>query len=140
MFRYGILPHLPLHSGTMGSMTVTWQESVEWELATAREAHIANLEGRSRVSARRAAGIVIKEYFRRCGIPVQSDNFLHLIKDFSEYPGLPDNMHLIARHLYQRVDENYSLPERINLVMEAEVLIQYLKHQIENLDREKENI
>jgi len=118
-------------------MTASWQENAERELSSAREALKANLEGRSRVSARRAAGCAVKEYFRRCGVGEPINNYYHLLLSFSEYPGLPDDIRSIARHLCQRVDENYSLPDQVNLVTETELLVHYLAKQIKQLNNQK---
>lgn len=114
-------------------MSATWQEIAELELSSAHEALKANLEGRSRVSTRRAAGCAIKEFFRQAGVGDHTNNYYHLLLQFSEYPGLPDDIRTIARHLCQRVDEKYSLPDRVNLITETELLIQYLAKQIEQL-------
>lgn len=111
-------------------MSVTWQDIVEHEMLSAREAQQANHDGRSRVSARRAAGYAVKEYFRLCDPSESTDNIYHLLHRFSEYPGLPDDILTIARHLCQRVDENHSLPGEINLISETELLISYLSRQI----------
>jgi hypothetical protein len=121
----------------MEVMSATWQEIAERELSFAREARQANLDGRSRVSARRAAGYAVKEYFRQCGIGDATNNFYHLLLHFSEYPDLPDDIRTIARHLCQRVDENYPLPDQVNLVTETELLVRYLAQQIELLDNQR---
>ncbi len=116
-------------------MSETWQEKAERELTSARDALQAGLGGRSRVSARRAAGVALNEYYRQQGIKDPSDNYYHLLLRFSEYPALPDNIRTIARHLCQRVDENYSLPDDINLVKEAEQLIQYFTEQMNMINK-----
>lgn len=120
-------------------MSTAWQEIVERELSSAREALEANLIGRSRVSARRAAGCAVEEFFTQSCVGDNKDNYYHLLLRFSEYPGLPEGIRTIAKHLCQRVDDNHSLPDQINLVTEAELLVQYLAKEIEQLNNQRSN-
>lgn len=119
------------------SMTTTWQDAAKQELALAREAREANLEGRARVSARRASGIAVREYLRLYENAGFTGNYYQLLLHFSELPGLPNDIRTISTHLWRRVDENYSLPGTINLVTEAEELIQFLTEKINKLNDQR---
>jgi hypothetical protein len=113
-------------------MQSNWQDEANRELLAAQKAAEENLAGRSRVSARRAAGRAVREYFSVPGNQELSNNYYVLLKQFTTQPGVSNDMRMIALHLCQRVNEDYSMPDHIDLVAEARSLIQYIADQIEN--------
>jgi hypothetical protein len=112
-------------------MPSKWQDDVQFELQAAKTAARENMEGRSRVSARRAAGRCVLEYFNLTGDGPDTSNFYELIQAFAREPDLPDDIRVIAGHLCQRVDRDHTLPGHIDLITEAKQLVQYLSIQIE---------
>jgi HEPN domain-containing protein len=112
-------------------MSANWHEEAELELIKAREALKAGFKGRSRVSARRAAGLAVREYYRHQSAEVPPENLYKILLRFSEHPALPNNIRLVSKHLCQRVDQSYSLPDNVDLVTDAEQLIQYLAEQLD---------
>jgi hypothetical protein len=113
-------------------MRTTWQDEVFLELQAARKAARENLLGRSRVSARRAAGRAVKEYYSRIGNKEIGINFYDLLVEFAREPDLPDDMHTIAQHLCQRVDQDHMLPGNVDLLIEAESLFQFIRDKIDH--------
>jgi hypothetical protein len=115
-------------------MPTNWQDEVLLELQAARKAASENLMGRSRVSARRASGRAVKEYFNELGKKKLTLNFYDLLVEFTREPDLPDDIRTIAHHLCQRVDQDHMLSGNIDLLFEAERLFQFINDKI---DRQK---
>ncbi len=113
-------------------MTPTWQDEVLLELQAARKAVGENLIGRSRVCARRAAGLAAREYYRRLSNKKRSPNFHDLIVEFAREPDLPVEIRTITQHLVQRVEPDHSLPVHINLIADAETLFRYIRDIIDH--------
>jgi hypothetical protein len=113
-------------------MDATWQSEVILELQAARKAARDNLAGRSRVSARRAAGRAVKEYFSQLGKKQNTSNFYDLLVEFAREPVIPDDIRTIAEHLVQRVDKDHRLPMHVDLAVEAEYLFQYIRDFIDH--------
>lgn len=115
-------------------MPTTWQDEVALEIQAARKAARENLYGRSRVSARRAAGRAVKEYYSRIGNKEIGINFYDLLVEFAREPDLPDDMRTITQHLCQRVDQDHMLPGNIDLLIDAEKLFQFIRDKIDHLN------
>lgn len=113
-------------------MTTTWQNEVILELQASRKAARDNLAGRSRVSARRAAGLAVREYFIQLGKEQPALNFYDLLVEFSREPNLPDDIRTVAQHLVQRVDKDHRLPMDVDLAADAEYLIQFIRNYIDH--------
>lgn len=99
-----------------------WQVDFERELEGARAARQAGNEGRARVCARRAAGIVVGEFLRRRGIAVENLNAYQRLSALGEASNLPPRVTEIARHLTLRLAPDYRLPVEADLVAEAQEL------------------
>jgi hypothetical protein len=112
-------------------MPTNWQDEVTFELQAARKAARENLVGRSRVSARRASGRAIKEYYSQACNRELDLNFYDLLVVFAREPDLPDDIRTIAQHLCQRVDQDHMLPGNIDLLIEAERLFQFIRDKID---------
>jgi hypothetical protein len=78
------------------------------------------------VCARRAAGIAIREYFSRKGETVTSTNAMDLLGILSQDPSISHDLRQIIEHLVMRVDENFKLPEDIDLLADAQRLCSLL--------------
>jgi hypothetical protein len=98
-----------------------WQAEIQAEFDRAAQARQRNNEGQARVCARRAAGIAIREYLSRRGIPPPSTSAFDLLNLIQEEPQLPSDLKQIAGHLTVRVTEEFQLPIDVDLVDEARV-------------------
>jgi hypothetical protein len=97
---------------------------VNAELAQAEAARFSGLEGRARVCARRASGLALKEYFLSLGIRPASTSAYDLIQLFRDHPATPAALRRCAENLLAKVDEQFNLPEDVDLIMEARTIIQ----------------
>lgn len=96
------------------------------EMQRAQSARAEGNEGRARVAARRAAGIVAAEYLKRQGVNTPGMTALERLKLLQTWPGLPPQTRDIIAHILMRVDSDYSLPPELDLVAEAQALADYL--------------
>ena len=103
-----------------------WQTQVESEFEKAEQARARGNEGQARVCARRAAGIVIREYLTRQGVRPPSVSAYDLLNFLKEDPHLSDDLRLIADHLTLRVNEEFKLPVEADLIAEARTLCETL--------------
>lgn len=79
-------------------------------------------EGQARVCARRAAGVVVREYFLRMGRASRSSSAYDLLNDLLSMDVLPTRARQAAEALTRRVTEEFKLPEELDLVREARAL------------------
>lgn len=107
-------------------MTGNWQELVQQELSVSRKAAQDKFAGRSRVAARRAAGIALAEYNRLTQFARETNNYYDLLQSFLAQPEIPEDIQRAARRLCQRVDEQYNLPDDFNLIKDAEILVKFV--------------
>jgi hypothetical protein len=103
-----------------------WQIQLKAEFDKATEARIKKNEGQSRVCARRAAGIAIREYFTRRGTQPPNTSAMDLMNMLQEEANLPADISTIIDHLTVRVTEEFNLPVQADLVAEARVLCRWL--------------
>ncbi len=96
-----------------------WQTRFEAELAAADEARRLNNEGRARVCARRAVGILLDAWFTAQGIPYQRPSAYDKVRYFVTLEGLPEDVRSTAQHFLMRVTPEYRLPIEADLVEEA---------------------
>ena len=103
-----------------------WRTNFETEIARAESARAKKNEGQARVCARRAAGIVLREYFTRTGIPVPSPSAMDLLNLLAEQPHLPPDVQRAASLLTLRVDKAFHIPADADLIAEARKLCEVL--------------
>jgi len=103
-----------------------WRTDFEMEIARAESARAKKNEGQARVCARRAAGIVVREYFKRTGTSVRTPSAYDLLKLLAGQPLLPAHAQRAASLLTQRVDEEFHLPAQADLIAEARRLCEAL--------------
>ena len=104
-----------------------WRTGFEAEIARAEAARAKKNEGQARVCARRAAGIVLREYFTRTGIPVPSPSAMDLLNLLAEQPHLSPDVERAVTLLTLRVDETFKLPADADLIVEARKLSELLQ-------------
>jgi len=96
-----------------------WELKFNEEIDNARIARQNANEGRARVCARRAAGVVIGEYFERADIPLLSSSAFDRLQALKLHPDAPSEAKQIVEHFLQRVDIDHHLPGEIDLIDEA---------------------
>jgi hypothetical protein len=99
-----------------------WEVRFHQEIDQAENARRAGNEGRARVCARRAAGILVEEYFRRKGISSPLMSAYDYLKTLASMPGLPTGTKDLINHLLMKVSPNYSLPIEADLIEDARSL------------------
>lgn len=104
----------------------TWQEKYWQEINRANDVRAKDNEGQARVCARRAAGIVLREYFARRNIQAASPSAYDLLKLLLEMDDIPADVRQSAEYLTLRVNEEFKLPVGIDLVKEAQLLCERL--------------
>lgn len=103
-----------------------WKSAYQQELEKAATARQRQNEGQARVCARRAAGIVIREYYRRQGKPISNPSAYDLLKMLMEDTSLPEAVRQSAAYLTLRVNEEFKLPAGLDLVKDAEFIARAL--------------
>jgi hypothetical protein len=99
---------------------------IQEELLLAKQSRIEGNEGRARVCARRAAGAAAQNYLLKGGIINQSGNVLDSLQTFKHELPLPERVMRAVDWLMQRVDLDHNLPEEVDLITEAEIVIAYI--------------
>ncbi len=103
-----------------------WERQFHSEISQAELARSKGNEGKARVCARRAAGIVLGEYFRRNHIAMESPSALDRLRFSQVLPELPGEALEIIEHFLMRVNSEYRLPMAVDLLAEARQLKQLL--------------
>ena len=106
-----------------------WLQGYENEINQAIISRNSGNEGRARVCARRAVGIVIGEYFAQHQVSEISQSAYDRIKKFVEHPDTPDDVKDVAGHFLVRVDTEHNLPLEADLIAEAQWLKNHLLEQ-----------
>ena len=99
---------------------------IQEELLLAKQSRMEGNEGRARVCARRAAGAAVLDHLNLSGKDIRSENVYQILKSFRRTEGLPDRVRKALDHLVQRVDHEHQLPSDVDLIQEANILINYL--------------
>ena len=105
----------------------TIQSEIETELQLAIQYNALNQEGKSRVCARRAAGLAILLWFKQKSIDQDGLTIYNALSHFKEMEEIPENVKQAASLLIQKVDENYRLPENTHLIEQAKTVIEFTK-------------
>lgn len=103
----------------MENLRQPWQQEFNHEMETGYSARASGLEGKSRVCARRALGIIIAEYFTRLGLPSPGPSIQERISALKNLETLPIQNQEIIDHFVIKVDEEYNLPIDVDLLAET---------------------
>jgi hypothetical protein len=96
-----------------------WKMRAQLELQQAEAARAVGNEGRARVCARRAAGIIGREYMRRQGVALSTPSAYDILRALLSTPSLsPETRESIA-HFLARVNTSFTLPVEADLLSEA---------------------
>jgi hypothetical protein len=96
-----------------------WQEKFNAELARAELARSAGNEGKARVCARRAAGIVIGRYLDIRNVSHTNASAYDLLKYLLEDESQPPRVHELINHFLVRIDTDHHLPIDADLIQDA---------------------
>ena len=96
-----------------------WRLQLEAEFDRAEKARASGNEGQARVCARRAAGIAVREYYSRLGRDLRTPSALDLLVFLLDDPKCAPRIKQSATYLTMRVNEEFKLPEDVDLVAEA---------------------
>lgn len=114
---------------------------VQMEMTMAIAARNQGNEGMARVCARRAAGIVVRDYLDRHEIDAAGLNNFEILIDKGIRENLPAAVIPLLENLSMRVDENYTLPAEIDLLADAETVIQILfKETLQHMEKNQAKI
>jgi len=104
----------------------TWKTEAEEEIRLGLEERARGMEGRARVRARRAAGHILGEYFRRAAVADPGPNAYERLKHLLALPDVPPEAHAAARYLTMKVNMDFRLPVDVDLFTETQRLAQTL--------------
>lgn len=99
----------------------SWKMRFKKEMQRAETARAEGNEGMARVCARRAAGIVAKEYFKRreIGLPRSTIATLQSLKVLSQLPDVPEEVREVAAHFTVNITPDHVLPGDVDLLAEV---------------------
>ena len=100
----------------------SWKEKIQIEFDRAETARAQGNEGQTRVCARCATGIAIREYYTRRGKSVRTPSAYDLLNYLIEEPHLSPHLKQAAVYLTLRVNEEFKLPVDVDLLDEARKL------------------
>jgi hypothetical protein len=103
-----------------------WKTDLQNEFDMAQKARANGQEGQARVRARRAAGVALRETFRRRGIAFRNPSAYALLQEYMGFDDTPADLRQIAGYLTLRVTEAFELPLDVDLVQEAQTLCERL--------------
>ncbi|MAT43158.1 MAG: hypothetical protein CL609_12515 [Anaerolineaceae bacterium] len=107
-------------------------DEIESELSKS-EMFVSNNElGKSRVCARKAAGLALRYWLENKMLLNETISPFQAIELFYEKADAPPDIHQTAGLLLRKVDQNYNFPDYINLINEAKKIIIFVKSQFED--------
>ncbi len=106
--------------------SLSWEERYWWEINRATEARSHGNEGMARVCARRAAGVVLKEFYAREGLPPVGSSAYDRLEFLQSYPAVSERVREVASHFTLRITPEHELPGNVDLVAEARWLARAL--------------
>lgn len=121
-----------IHRTSIIASMTDWKTKINQELDQAEAARRKGNEGQARVCARRAAGVAIREYYRRLDRPIQTPSAYSLLNHLMKEPGLPADLRTAAIHLTTRVTQEFELPVDVDLITEAKILCEGLLPELKN--------
>lgn len=117
----------------IGCKRMKTQTTFRKEYQTAQEAQAAGLEGRARVCARRAAGLLIQKYLEMQKINPIKMNSLDLIKHLQQTSDSPELV-LLLGHYSEIVTSDHRLASEVDLVANLPILAKLLTINLLEMD------
>ncbi len=103
-----------------------WKIRTTYEIKHAEAARLSGREGRARVCARRAAGHILGEYFRRLEIPFYTTSVYARLQFLESQSNLSPQVRAVISHFLVHVTPEYHLPIDADLVKEVRWLAEVL--------------
>ena len=97
----------------------SWKSRFSNEIDQARAARRSGNEGKARVCARRAAGIVVQEALRRYGTSLTDPSAYVQLKYFHDLPRISPDIQGVISHFLMRITEEGNLPIEADLIQDA---------------------
>ena len=98
---------------------IDWKTEINTELSRAEQARADGKEGRARVCARRAAGIAARVFLEHHGRIRRTPSAYDLLRLIYDDDDLPSELRRMAAELLIPVDQEFKLPDDIDLVQTA---------------------
>ncbi len=102
---------------------------VQEEILLAKQSRREGNEGRARVCARRAAGVAAQGYLQKVGLGDRTENMLESLSTLKIELKLPERVEKAVDYLLRRVDLDFNLPGDVDLINEAETVIEYINSE-----------
>jgi hypothetical protein len=112
------------------SMALEWLPKYQRELARGHQARLEGNEGMARVCARRAAGEVVREYFRRENLLLPDPSALNLLRNLGRSEQVSPRVRDVAAHFVWQITTDHVLPGDVDLLAE----VQWLKKELLDKD------
>ncbi len=96
-----------------------WKMQVTLELYQAEAARAVGNEGRARVCARRAAGIIAREFLSQKGVILSTPSAYDILRELLTWPDISPEAREISAHFLMHVDTEFALPVDIDLLSET---------------------
>ena len=96
-----------------------WKSKFDNEIQNAYKARQDGNEGRARVCARRAAGLVAEQYLHKRQIPVSGPSAYDHLRCLQSVPDLPHQAVEISERLLLRVTKDFKLAVQADLIDDA---------------------
>ena len=106
----------------------TWEETFSKEIQSALNARKSGNEGKARVCARRAAGIVVGEYLSRSDKNFVDQGAYDNLKYLLARPDIAPQLKETISFFIVKVNENHELPIDVDLIEEACFIKENLVH------------
>jgi hypothetical protein len=99
-----------------------WRNRFQHEIKQAEAARAVGNEGRARVCSRRAAGVLVEEFFKRQRITLPSISAYDNLKYLTSLSDISPRARELTDNLLMKVEPNYSLPKDVDLIEDARLL------------------
>jgi hypothetical protein len=99
-----------------------WKVKFDGEMENAQAARSSGNEGKARVCARRAAGVVAREYFSRRHEHYHLRSAYQNLQTLRDHPDTPESVRKITAHFLERITEEHELPSDADLIVAARQL------------------
>ncbi len=107
-----------------------WTEDCQAEINQAKRARAVGNEGMARVCARRAAGIVIREYYRRRDENPPEKSAIKLLQVLSQDLGQPVEIRTAAKNFTLAITHDHVLPIDVDLIDSVNWLAQAMLGEV----------
>ncbi|MBL7994628.1 hypothetical protein JNM05_04580 [bacterium] len=106
-----------------------WEALIAEELAMAQQALSEKNDGKARACARRAVGIIVKEYWtQKQDGAVLPQSAIDRLKGVSADEQFPESIRKAAQRLVTNVKDRLSVDFTLHPVHDAEIIITYFKN------------